>query len=165
MLTTAQKATLKTHIQANSDTNALFVAGNLAGLADLLNLPAAPTYWAWRTAVPATDYKGAAGIVWAEVDALSAGKARIFEWLTGQLTAPINAADANVRQGILDSFASNSVTRANLIVLARRTVTRVEQLFAIDTPGSSAARGTTADPDTLTVEGPLDYTELIGLLD
>ena len=114
---------------------------------DALNLPASPAFWVWRT-VQAYEYKASGGIVWTEVDALTVGKARIFEWLTGNLTMPINAADANVRGGITDAFAAGTTTRTQLTALGREQATIAEKLFATGT-------GTTASPATRTHQRPL----------
>lgn len=155
-LTPSQKASLKTYIQANSDTNQLYIDGNLDGLASLLNNNDASNFWIWRSLVPAKEYRGANGLVWTEIDALTVGKARIFEWLSGQLTLDINPSDPNVRQGILDAFASGTTTRTNLTAMARRLATRFEKVFATGT-------GTTASPGNLVLEGPIFSQDLIGL--
>jgi meiotically up-regulated gene 157 (Mug157) protein len=114
--------------------------------------PTNAAYWVWRTSIPASDYTGSTGIVWTEVDSLTTGKARIFEWLTAGLTAAINAADPNKRQGIADAFGAGTTTRTNLLTLARREARRAEQLFATGT-------GSTASPATMTWEGQVAISE------
>src|SRR5262245_23929136 len=51
VLTSAQLATLKADIQANSDSNTLYVAGNYQGLANLYNVASNPAFIAWKTLV------------------------------------------------------------------------------------------------------------------
>jgi hypothetical protein len=119
---------------------------------DAYNAIAVPDFWAWKTDLGPSEYGGTGGIVWEEVNLLTAGKARIFEWMTGGFTRSLNPADSNQRQGILNAFASGSETRANLIALGRRRATRLERLFAMGT-------GTTASPATMVVEGGLSSSD------
>jgi hypothetical protein len=122
-------------------------------IADIYNVEAVPTFWVYRTSVPPTDYKGPNGLVWTEVDALAIGKARIFEWLTGGLTLPFNAADTGQRQGLADAFGAGTTTRTNLAALGRRPARRIEQLFATGT-------GSPASPATMAFEGRLTYRDV-----
>jgi hypothetical protein len=152
-LTQAQCTTLRTDIVTTHAVEfaELIAGGSVIGLRQAYAAPAAPTFWVWKTSVPPEDYRGA--IVWTEVDALSAGDARIFEWMTGQLTLPINAADPNVRQGMADAFGAGTTTRANLLTLSRRPAVRGERLFATGT-------GSTGSPGTLVIEGVFSLDEL-----
>ena len=119
-------------------------------LAELYN--AATTFIVWRTNIPPSEYREA--ITWTEVDALTTGsKYRIWEWLTMNMTAPIDASKTNVRQGLADCWASNSTTRANLLTIAKRAATKAERLFATGT-------GTTATPGVLGWEGTVTYTDI-----
>ena len=151
MLTTAQQTTLAAAIRADTDpavVAALDIRNDVL-LAELYN--AASTFIVWRTNITPNEYREA--IVWTEVDALTAGKARIWEWVTQQMTAPIDASKANVRQGLMDCWASNTTTRTQLTAAAKRTATKAEKLFATGT-------GTTATPGTLGWEGTLSYTDI-----
>src|SRR5262245_3572185 len=123
-------------------------------VATAYNLNASPEFWVWRTSVPPEDYTGANSIVWTEVDQLTAGRARIFEWMTGLLTRPLNAADLNIRQGLADTFGASSQTRTNLQVILRRLATRAEALYATGT-------GTPASPGTLVFEGDLVWQDIM----
>lgn len=164
-LTTAQRATLKAHIQGNSDTNALFVSGDLSGLAALMNAAASPAFWVWRTSVTKNDL-----VQSVSVDGTT------FTWVgngfitrsVGEQTAwrelfngdeSVNPSLANVRQAFSDIFSGTgnaAANRTHLLAIARRLTTRTERLFATGT-------GSTASPGTLVIEGVLDYTEFIGL--
>jgi hypothetical protein len=156
-LSVAQLTTLKADMAADGTLSQLPQNSDSAdAIAGVYNLLSAPDFWAWRTIVPAAEYRGTGGIVWTEVDALTVGKARIFEWLTGNLTLPINAADSNVRGGITDAFAAGTTTRANLILMGRRKLTRAEKLYATGT-------GSTASPATMApgAEGPLSIANIL----
>lgn len=151
MLTTEQATTLAQAIRADTDpavVAALEIRNDVL-LADLYN--AASTFIVWRTNLSPTEYREA--IVWTEVDALTAGKARIWEWVTQNMTAPIDASKANVRQGLMDCWASNTTTRIQLTAAAKRAATKTEKLFATGT-------GTSASPGTLGWEGTLTYTDV-----
>jgi len=112
----------------------------------------ASTFYVWRTAVTPAEYRAA--IVWSEVDTLNAGAARIWEWVTSNMTETLNGADANIRQGIADAFGPSTTTRANLLAAAKRFATKAESLFATGT-------GSEASPGTLVFEGNIT-TEDVG---
>ena len=153
MLTTAQLTTLAAAIRADTDPNvvaALSIRNDVL-LAELYN--ADSTFIVWKTSIKPIEYREA--IVWTEVDnaAMTVGKARIWEWLTEQMTANIDASKTNVRQGIADCWASNTTTRTNLLNIAKRAATKAEKLFATGT-------GTTATPGVLGWEGMVTYTDV-----
>lgn len=153
-LTAAQQATLKADILADPTLAAIpNTADGDFQIAATYNAIAGPDFWVWRSAIASTDYRGVNGIVWTEVDALTVSKARIFEWLTGQLTLPINASDPNVRAGIQNAFGT-SQTLTNLTNMGRRPATRAEKLFA-------AGAGTAASPATLAFEGAISYYDVM----
>jgi len=156
-LTTPQLLQLRDDIAA--DPAFATVPHNADGayqVAAAYNLPAQPDFWVWKTSVSPDAYTGLNSIVWTEVDQLSVGKARIFEWMTGGLTRPINAADPNVQKGIADAFGAQSVTRTNLATIAKRQATRAEKLYATG-PGD----GSQATPATLTFEGALGIADIM----
>jgi hypothetical protein len=158
MLTTAQLTTLKAAILA--ETDATFVdyrsQGATGAMANWLNQITNPAWIVWRTDVSPNEYRDA--ITWTEVDALTTGsKYRIWEWLTMSMTAPIDFSRLNVRQGLQDCWASNTTTRASLLVVAKRTATRAEKLFSTGT-------GTTATPATLGFEGSLSPDDIVSAL-
>lgn len=156
MLTPAQKATLKTHITTNSDTNALYVAGNLAALADMLNLPSSPAITVWKTSV-SKDAIAQNGFNPAELAGLTSLNTQRLQNLAAWFSF-VNPSSASVRQFFDDIFsgAGGTNTRAALLALWKRFATRFENLYKTGT-------GSDASPGTIVVEGPLDYTELIGL--
>ena len=152
MLTTEQRTTLAAALRADTDPDvvAALAIRNDTELTRLYNLPS--TFVVWRTNVPVNEYRDA--LTWTEVDGLTTGKARIWEWVTGQMTLPLQANKLAVRQGLADCWAANSTTRASLLAVAKRFATKTEALFTTGT-------GTTATPGDLVAEGTLT-TEDVG---
>lgn len=151
VLTDAQQQTLAAHIRANTDpavVSALAQRNDVA-LADRYNAPS--SFIIWRTSVYPQEYREA--VVWTSVDGLTAGKARIWDWITAGMTLPIDASKTNVRQGIADAWGGSSATGVALTALAKRPASRAENLFTTGT-------GTTANPGLLTWEGPLHYNDV-----
>ena len=150
-LTDAQYQTLANHIRANTDVTVVAARAvrNDAAITDWYNAPG--TCVVWRTSVRPDEYREA--IVWTAVDALSAGKARIWEWITQGMTAPIDATKANIRQGIADAWGASSATGLALQAVAKRNATRWENLW---TSGTC----TTVNPGMLTVEGVLSVNDV-----
>jgi hypothetical protein len=157
-LTTEQKAALVTYIEANPDTNQLFVDGNTSGLADLLNTDFDPPFTVWRTSVT-QDEVMLNGFDWARVDNLSVGKARIWEWLFDNAQNAINPSKTNIRNGIDAAWTGTQAdlnVRAAVYVHCKRLASRVEKVFASGT-------GSDAVPATLVIEGPIDASDVQGL--
>lgn len=147
-LTRTQKDTLKAAVLAEPTMATPVAQANDQAVADWLN--AAVSYVAWKTRL--TEAEMHAAYVWTELDNLAQAK---FNQLTLLLKPGwINPSLANVRQGILDIFATAALaaTRAALIALAKRTVTRAEQLLATGT-------GTTGNPGTMGAEGTIAEVE------
>lgn len=151
MLTPAQDTALAAAIRADTDQAVIdaLAIRNDVGLADLYN--ADSTFVVWRKSIQPADYRAA--IVWTEVDTLTAGKARIWEWVTANMTQALDGSDLNVRQGIADAFGAGTTTRANLLAVAKRFATKCEALFATGT-------GTDADPGDLVFEGKLSHSDI-----
>ena len=150
-MTPEQRATLAAAIRADTDqavVAALDIRNDVL-LAELYN--AASTYYVWRSAIPVDEYRDA--LVWTEVDGLTAGKARIWEWVTGQMTLPLQADKTAVRQGLADCWAANTTTRQQLLSISKRFASKAEKLFATGT-------GTDASPGLLGWEGTVTYTDV-----
>lgn len=146
----SQLTALKADIQANF--SAQWAAGQVNLIAESYNANAVPDFIVWKTSLDAPAYRAA--ITWTEVDALTVSKARIFEWLTGNLSLPINPSDSNVRQGIADCFGAGTTTRSALLAASKRKASRVEKLFATGT-------GSDATPGTLVFEGRISGSDVI----
>lgn len=146
-----QRTTLAAHIRANADPDvvAALAGRNDTELTRLYNLPS--SFIVWREAVPPEEYREQ--MVWTEVDGLQAGKARIWEWITQNMTLAIDATKANVRQGLADVFPSNQTTRGQLLSIAKEAASMAESLFATGT-------GTDAAPGVRVVRGPITTTDV-----
>ena len=149
-LTDAQYTTLADHIRASSDPDvvAALAIRNDTEITRLYNLDSA--VYVWKTTVTPSEYRGA--MVWTQVDQMTAGNARIWEWITANMTLNLDASDPNVRQGILDAFSGQTLT--NLTAVAKRISSLYESLYATGT-------GTEANPSLLVLEGPLT-TQIVG---
>ena len=154
-LTDSQAQTLVAALRADTDPAVVsaLAAGNNETIANNYNAPT--TFVVWRSAVYPQEYREA--IVWTAVDALSVGKARIWEWITQGMTAPIDATKTNIRQGIADAWGASSATGLALQAVAKRPATKAEKLFATGT-------GTTANPGLLTWEGMLHHSDVTSAL-
>lgn len=150
MLTTNQLQTIKADINADPTLLAYWQAGNPAAVAAAYNV-AEPTFYVWKTSLSPEEYNEAT--VWTEVDALTAGKARIWEWVTKNLSSAINPSKFNIRQGLADCWASNTTTRTNLLTIGKRTANRIEKLLATGT-------GTEGAPATMTFEGSIQWPDI-----
>ena len=147
-LTPAQEATLKTNVEADPAFNGLPQNSDGAfAVAAAYNLTAAPQFVVWRTNVPISDIVNN-GFTWTAVDALTNGKARIWEWM--KESGSINPSRVNVRQGLQDAFGA---TQPNITQHLKRDATRAEALLATGT-------GSNGSPGTMTFEGSLSYTDV-----
>lgn len=150
-LTAAESTTLAAHIRANinPDVVAALAIRNDTELARLYNL--ASTFIVWREVITPIEYREQ--IVWTEVDTLTVGKARIWEWITQDMTADIDATKINVRSGLAEVFPANQTTRDQLLSIAKEAASIVEEIFATGT-------GTTADPGIRTQIGPVTINDI-----
>lgn len=170
-LSPSQLVTLKAHIDASSDLNEFpnNADGNFE-VAKLLNLPASPDYWVWRTLVTKVEYTQSTSqdgttFNWTGSGFIGRSQGERDAWrelFNG--TESCNPSLLNVRQAFLDIFsgvmAPAPANRAHLASVSRRRCTRAEKLYAIDTPNSGANRGTTGDPDTLVFEGNVSVSDV-----
>lgn len=155
-MTPAQLQTLKTAINAtpawssipNNDDGHFALAAILSGSAD-------PAFIVWRTNV-SQDEIMLNGFDWTLVDNLSAGKARIWEWLFDNEARVFNPSKLNVRAGIDACWAGSGALitqRANIYAHCKRSATKGERIFATGT-------GTTADPGLLTFDGTVSASDI-----
>lgn len=158
MLTTEQRAALKVAVSADPVTAAHLTAGELQALADLMNAAAVPAFTVWKARV-SQDEIMLNGFDWARVDNLTVGKARIWQWLFDNAEKLINPSKPNVRAGINQCWvgtAADLAVRAAVYVHCKRDISRFERIFATGV-------GTSADPGTTAVDGPVSYTDFVGL--
>ena len=155
MLTTEQLAVFKAALLAETDPELVTYRdqGSTTLVAEWYNRPASPVHTVWRTSV-SQDEIMQNGFDWVQVDNLTVGKARIWEWLFDNRTSAINPSKANVRAGIDEAWkgtAAMLAVRAAVYVHCKRNTTRGEKLFA-------TGLGTDASPSTLVFEGGItDY--------
>lgn len=150
-MTDAQIAALRTAILAESDATfvALRDAGSTGEMAVWFNQPSA--FVVWRTRVGVSDVMSN-GFAWSEVDALTVGKARIWDWMSR--IGFVNPSKSNVRQGLRDCFGSTSATYTGMLPHLKRPATRGERLFATGT-------GTDAAPGLLDFEGTVTDADVV----
>ncbi len=128
-------------------------------LRDYYNEPASPAYTVWRTNVTQDEIMQN-GFDWVQVDNLSVGKARIWEWLFDNGSTAINPSKANVRAGIDEAWkgtAAMLAVRAAVYVHCKRAANRVERIFATGT-------GSDAVPGNLVFEGTLSTSDISAIL-
>jgi hypothetical protein len=113
-------------------------------------------FYVWKTALPLSEiYEN--GFDWVQVDNLSAGKARIWEWLFSNTTKAINPSKSNVRAGISECWKGTTalvaVRDAVLAHCKTNSVTRAERAMAVGT-------GSIADPAVFTCRGLVDTPDV-----
>lgn len=160
-LSQPQKAVIKAWIIANNDS--IFDQSAV----DLLNAPAAPAYKVYRSFVPTQEIMGN-NFDWTRVDNLSAGKARIWEWMKeayAQSTPGLNFANTACRGGINTVWVGTQAdlnVRAAVYTHATRDATVAEKL--LKSAGNGTAPDATGDgPATCGAgaEGPIDLATVI----
>lgn len=150
-LTPEQRTTVLATVRADQTAEGLRIGGNVPALIAWLNTTAAPEFLAWRTRVTQDEIMQN-GFDWVQVDNLSIGRARIWEWLFGNEANAINPSKANVRGGIDECWkgaAAMLAVRAAVYSHCRRAVSRCERVFA-------TGPGTAADPGTAVFDGRCD---------
>ena len=158
-LSPAQLVILKAAIDADpalvvlprNDDTAFFIAAEF-------NKPAVPDYFVWKTNVTRSEIQQN-GFAWVEVDNLTVGKARIWEWLFDDAATTINPSKANVRAGIGECWkgtAAKLAVQAAVLAHCKRSASVLESLFVTGT-------GTTASPALLGVEGDVSWYDLTSL--
>lgn len=156
MLTTLQKQIIANFIAANPEWAALPKNSDTAFfLADQLNKVDPSNYVVWRTSVPQDEIMQN-GFDWVQVDNLTNGKARIWDWLFDNSAKTINPSKVNVRAGITECWKGTAALLAvQAVVLGhcKRNATVVEKLLATGT-------GTTVSPATMSLESPISYQDI-----
>lgn len=157
MLTTEQKQALQTAVNADPAFAALpHNSDGAFAIASAFNLQADPAFVVWKTRVPRDEIMQN-GFDWVQVDNLTVGKARIWEWLFANAQTAINPSKPNIRAGIDEAWkgtAAMLAVRAAVYVHCKRNATRAEKLFASGT-------GTDASPATMGFEGNLNYYDVM----
>ncbi|MBP8200788.1 MAG: hypothetical protein KAX98_10710 [Nitrospira sp.] len=147
-LSSGQMATLKSTCDTDQTCAALAASADDVALAAWFNAADPGACIVWRSDVRIEEANSA--MVWTEIDAMTTGKARIWEWMSKLGT--LDARSANIRQGLSDAFSSATSTRTALIALAKRTATRAEKVL-------SSGACTTANPSITTFVGSVTYAQ------
>ena len=107
-------------------------------VARLYNLPS--TYWVWKNLLYLSDLTNN-GFAWVEVDNLSVGKARIWEWMFDNADRSINPSKPNVRAGIIECWsgtANRVIVQGVIIGHCKRLATKAERIYATNGDGTGA---------------------------
>jgi hypothetical protein len=150
MLTSAQQTILVSAIRAESDSTVVTALENRDDtiLANWYNQ--AGTKIGWKSAVTEDEIMQN-GFDWTQVDNLTVGKARIWDWMFNNQQRAINPSKANIRAGIDEAWkgtAAMLAVRAAVYVHCKRVATKAEALFATGT-------GTMESPALLGWQGTL----------
>lgn len=158
MLTQDQLAALKADILADPILSQWAATGYMASeIADAYNQQAAPDWAVWKSAVEVDEIMRN-GMNWTQVDNLTVGKARIWDWMTRLGT--FNASKPNIRAGIDAAWVGTAAmlaVRAQVYTHCKRLATRVEKLLSTGT-------GTVASPATMGYEGAITYQDVEAVL-
>lgn len=152
-MTPTQQATLKAYIQA--DPVFSVYPNNSDGwfeIAKKLNEVYTPSFIVWKTRVTQDEIMQN-GFDWVQVDNLSVGKARIWEWLFKNSSSSINTSKLNVRAGIDEVWKGTGAMlaiRAAVYVHCKREATVFEKIMATGT-------GTDVSPASMEIEGSVSY--------
>jgi hypothetical protein len=159
-MTPQQLTTLRAACFADPTAAAFFAdQGNAAGLEAYMNAEASPVYTVWRSRVTQDEIMQN-GFDWVQVDNLTVGKARIWEWMFDNDTNSINPSKANVRAGIEEAWkgtAAMLAVRAAVYVHCKRPALRVEKIF-------STGLGSDATPGVMTLEGAISSVDAARLI-
>lgn len=162
-LTTAQKATVKADILADSTLNAF--PNNSDGafaIAAAYNLPAAVDYWVWRTSVDKKEFtnqtsQDGTNFTWVGNGFITRSVGEQTAWAElFNSTHQVDASRASVRQAFADIFSGTgnaAANRTHMLATARRKATRIEKLLATGT-------GSTASPGVMGFEGAISYSDV-----
>lgn len=148
-LTDAQKALLKTHILNDATLGPKATAGDYDFVANALNSQASPDFYLWKTSVSARQLMGDAGFDWTRVDNLSAGRARIWEFM--MMAGSVDPSQPNIRAGLAAAFnqVADAATLAAILAQCKRLANRAEKVLATGT-GSQAVPATAGSEGTIT---------------
>lgn len=154
LLTATQNDLIRAHIDATPALAAHPITPDgSAAIADALNALSVPAFHVWKTSVSIAEIM-AGNFRWADVDALTVGKARIWDWMTR--LGEIKPAIATVRTGIADCWGAGSVNETRILAACRRRASVVERVLA-------TGLGSTSEPATMGSEGPISYQEVLSI--
>lgn len=154
MLTPEQYSALRVDMESRPELANALATGDDVFVASFYNVLVAPDFIVWRTNVTQDEIMQN-GFDWVQVDNLSVGAARIWEWLFDNENSMINASKANVRAGIDECWkgtAAKLAVRDAIYLHLKRQANLIEKLFATGV-------GSVASPAVMGFEGELSYTD------
>jgi len=156
-LTSQQQVILKAAVEADHALSLLAPSADSAyAIGEAMQAIANPAFIVWKSSV-SEDEIMQNGFDWVQVDNLSVGKARIWEWMFDNESRSTNPSKINVRAGIDECWkgtAANLAVRAAVYVHCKRSANRLEKLLATGT-------GSDASPATMGYEGTVSYQEVL----
>lgn len=163
-LTPAQQTTLKTYINSIPALAAYPLSGDgYFDLAARLNSElASPDFYVWKENVTLDEIVNN-GFAWVEVDNLTVGKARIWEWMFDG-DERVNPAKQNIRAGIEECWkgtAAKLAVQAAVFDHCKKQATHVEKCFAVasvapPTPSGTLGANTNVATALVTAVTPID---------
>lgn len=159
MLTEAQLTSLRAACLASPTAAAFFSQAEGSAAALKAHLNSASSFIVWRTRVTQDEIM-MNGFDWVQVDNLSVGKARIWEWMFSNSEHAINPTKANVRAGIAECWKGTQAmlnVQAAVLGHCRRAATVGERMLATGT-------GTTETPGLMAFEGEISDSEAARLI-
>lgn len=156
-LTPQQYTTLKAYIDSVPALAAYPLSGDgYFDLAHRLNTEiVTPDFYVWKESVSLDEIVNN-GFAWVEVDNLTIGKARIWEWLF-DVDGSVNPARQNVRAGIAECWSGNAArnaVQATVFGHCLKRANHVEKCFATASatpPAVSGALGASTNVATAAV--------------
>jgi hypothetical protein len=161
-LTLAQLQVLKAAILADGALAAQPLTSDGAfAIAAVLNLPASPAFWVWRTSVSKGELVQSTSVdgttfTWVGNGFITRSVGEQTAWAELFSDGACNPSLASVRQAFLDIFSGSgnaAANRTHLATVGRRIATRAEKLLATGT-------GSTASPAVMGAEGALSYQDV-----
>ena len=140
MLLESQLPALKAAILADLD-EAIIAARAIRNdneITRLYNLPS--TYWVWKGKLLLSELTNN-GFAWVEVDNLTVGKARIWEWMFDNEDRSINPSKADVRAGIVECWSGTGarvIVQNAILGHCKRLATKAEKVYATNGDGTGA---------------------------
>ena len=154
--TTAQKATFRSDIQAQSQVGqplqVAVAAGNFDAVGAFYNATATPAFWVWRSTVSRADvYNSTSDLPsnWSWPTYKAQAVTEQNAWTQMFMGDIADFSQDNLRAGVVSIFSGSApanAQQAHILAVGRRTVTRLEKLLA-------AGTGSTASPAKLGSEG------------
>ena len=153
-MNTEELSVLATDINTNPDPDVqqALAAENYAALAWYYNQP--EIYFSWLSSLPVSMYKEV--IVWEEMrTGISPESARIWEWMTSNMSQPLNVSDADIRAGIRATWFDTNETLNRLDSISKRNLTTAEMLFK-----EGSGNGSPVDPYLFGWEGEVTESDV-----